>query len=187
MTYGNSDETTYENSDPGEAPEIIAYSGTGFLLTGYEALVGGRITTLKNGAFVFHGKEDPDREFIRTNECALFVQAFGLPRTRFWRRGPRVVDVPNLFPGTVVATMHDDIYYNDYRGHSHVAIFLGKDLYGMRTLDQWDGVDIHQEYRRFMPEDTDESDWAGKASWVANAAEYFVLYSDKPCDRREYW
>jgi len=180
-----SDRMTCGNSDPGDAPEIIAYTGTGFLVAGYDALVGGRITTLKNGAFVFHGQDDPDREFIKTNECALLVQAFGLPQTRYWRRGPRVVDVPNLLPGTVVATMHDDTYYNDYLDHSHVAIFLGKDLFGMRTLDQWNGSDIHREYREFMPEEVGESCWAGKASWVSNAAEYYVLYSDAPSVYRD--
>jgi hypothetical protein len=158
--------------------------GTAFVLSGYESLIGGRITA-KNGVFLFHGPDDPDRTDVRTNECALLAQAFGLPQNKYWFRGPRVRDA-NPLPGTVVATLREYPYPNDYIGNSHTAIFLSKNAGGIYTLDQWNGRDIHKEYRKYNPEDVGYPDKSGNYGWVGDGDEYYVVYSTQPCVRHYY-
>jgi Putative peptidoglycan binding domain len=179
------------NSDAGQILDFVQYSGTAFVLTGYETLMGGRVA-LSLGVYVFHGRNDPDRVEVKSNECASLVQAFGLPQTRHWRRGPRVRDMAAVLPGTVVATMRDDRYYSDYSGRSHVAIFLRKDDHGMLTVDQWNGSDIHQEHRRFKPEDLGEqrpfplNKGERPYGWISDADEYYVVYSTEKSVHRDY-
>lgn len=177
----------YRNSDPGQVLDVRTYRGSGFRLKGYERLAGGRINVVR-GVFMFHGADDPDRAEVSNNECALFVQAFGLPKCRFWLRGPRVKDVAHVLPGTVVATLRDDCYYSDHSGRSHVAIFLSKTDRKMTTLDQWNGSDIHEVTRSFQPENTGEMNPSAKRPyrWVSDADEYYILYSLAACGRKDY-
>lgn len=177
----------YRNSDPGQTLDVRSYSGSGFRVKGYDALIGGRINLI-NGVFVFHSPDDTDRGQVGNNECAIFVQAFGLPQCRHWRRGPRVKDVQHIKPGTIVATMRDDCYYSDYSGRSHVAIFLSKTDRKMTTLDQWNGSDIHRETRDFRPSDLGDKDEKAKRpyNWISDADEYYVVYSTVPAERRDY-
>jgi hypothetical protein len=73
------------------------------------------------------------------SECAALVQAFGVPNTNRWRRGPHVQDIAVLTPGTVIATLGTGVYLSDYSGKSHVGIFLGKTDKGLVMLDQYRG------------------------------------------------
>jgi hypothetical protein len=75
------------------------------------------------------------------SECAALVQAFGVPNTNRWRRGPHVQDIASLTPGTVIATLGTGVYLSDYSGMSHVGIFLGKTDKGLFMLDQYRGGD----------------------------------------------
>jgi hypothetical protein len=177
-------ESGFRKDAPYDVPIPINYVGTAFVLSGYESLVGGRIA-VRNGVYVFHGPGDPDRVEVKKNECAALVQAFGLPQTKHWRRGPRVLDA-NPLPGTVVATLRDDMYHNDYSGRSHVAIFLSKDSGGIHTLEQWNGRDIHRGYRKFKSDEFGEPDKSGKYGWVDDGDEYYILYSTQPCVGRDY-
>ena len=124
-------------------------TGNGFLLEGFEHLVGGRMEYNKAGEFwVFHNREDLDRASAAKNECALLVQSFGVDKTRNWRRGPQVRALLALTRGTVIATLRDGVYYSDHSGRSHVGIFdsfiIGKDgkRTGFRMYDQSNGADI---------------------------------------------
>ena len=177
------------NTDPGQVATPVQYVATGFVLSNYRHLIGGRITVSKNGVYTFHGVDDPDRVEVKKNECAALVQAFGVTRTGTWRRGPRVKG-NNILPGTVVATMRDDKYYSDYSGRSHVAIFESQTSNGICTIDQWNGSDIHREFRPFKPEDLGDERPFKKGQdpygWIGDADEYYVVYSTEPTHRLKY-
>jgi hypothetical protein len=98
-----------------------------------------RIAPLAEGTFLVpedHALYDAASD---KSECAALVQAFGLPNTNQWRRGPRVQDVAILAPGTVIATLGSGVYLSDYSGKSHVGIFLAKTARGIVMLDQYRG------------------------------------------------
>jgi hypothetical protein len=126
------------NPNTGKAEAV---PGMAWQLSGYESLIGGRID-LYNGVFSFHSKKDPDRVERGKNECALLVQAFGCPKTSFWRRGPQVKTCPVIPVGTVIATLRDGVYYSDHSGRSHVGIFISRSANGITMIDQWNGRDI---------------------------------------------
>lgn len=156
------------------------YEGRGFVLQDFEKYENYAIKLL-NGYSV--APWDP-RHLIK-NECAQFVQFFGVPRTREWRAGPQVCfleqsDIPS---GTVVATLRDNLYHNDYSGRSHVGIYLRHDPFGTKgggvlLLDQFNKNPIKRRLKRY---DGD----AGRAkpiratgrryNWSADGEEYFVL------------
>ncbi|PTQ65178.1 peptidoglycan hydrolase-like protein with peptidoglycan-binding domain [Sphingomonas sp. PP-CE-3G-477] len=156
------------------------YEGRGFVLQDFEKYENYAIKLL-NGYSV--APWDP-RNLIK-NECAQFVQFFGVPRTREWRAGPQVCfleqsDIPS---GTVVATLRDNMYHNDYSGRSHVGIYLRHDPFGTKgggvlLLDQFNKNPIKRRLKRY---DGD----AGRAkpiratgrryNWSADGEEYFVL------------
>lgn len=156
------------------------YEGRGFVLQDFEKYENYAIKLL-NGYSV--APWDP-RNLIK-NECAQFVQFFGVPRTREWRAGPQVCfleqsDIPS---GTVVATLRDNLYHNDYSGRSHVGIYLRHDPFGTKgggvlLLDQFNKNPIKRRLKRY---DGD----AGRAkpiratgrryNWSADGEEYFVL------------
>lgn len=99
------------------------YKGRGFVLHDFERYRNYAIKLI-NGVSV--APYDAARK-IR-NECAQFVQFFGVPQTRYWRRGPQVcfLDQGAIPVGTVIATLRDGIYHNDYSGRSHVGVYLGQ-------------------------------------------------------------
>lgn len=156
------------------------FEGRGFVLQDFEKYENYAIKLL-NGYSV--APWDP-RNLIK-NECAQFVQFFGVPRTREWRAGPQVCfleqsDIPS---GTVVATLRDNLYHNDYSGRSHVGIYLRHDPFGTKgggvlLLDQFNKNPIKRRLKRY---DGD----AGRAkpiratgrrfNWSADGEEYFVL------------
>jgi hypothetical protein len=139
------------------------------------------------------------------NECAQFVQYFGVPNTGTWRRGPRVCDFKpgELAAGTVVATLRDGKYYSDYSGRSHVGIYLshtdyqqylsGSDPNGaMRMMDQFNGNKITtRTYKYAVAADKEGSkskkqwvDGSGKTrtnrvQWGKDGEEYYVLLTSE--------
>ena len=168
------------------------FQGSGYVVTdfrkyeNYEVkLVGGKIV----------------RPFTRSinNECAQFVQLFGVPHTSNWRRGPQVchMEVGGLPVGTVVATLRDGKYHSDYSGRSHVGIYLGHDPYdpargngnagGVHLFDQFNRAPIQRRTKMYSR----EADAQGKATrawtdasgrerthrvnWSGDGEEYFVL------------
>ena len=170
--------------------EIMRYIGLGFVLSGYDHLIGGRITYSK-GQYTFHGPKDPDLVEVKKSECAALVQAFGLPHTSKWRRGPRVKDLPQIKRGTVVATLRDDQYYQETgpaQGRTHVGIFLSQDNGGISILDQSNTHSITKNRIKFEPDDMGEERKQDKRPWrwTADGDEYFVLYSTEKCGKRDY-
>jgi hypothetical protein len=137
------------------------------------------------------------------NECASYVQYFGIPNTRSWLRGPRVCDFkPGELPeGTVVATLRDGKYYSDYSGRSHVGIYLNHDDYksyllsknksvGITIMDQFNDNKISMRKKFYVVEADDEgksspkcwTDLSGtvrtkRVSWGKDGEEYYVLLS----------
>ncbi len=156
------------------------YAGRGFVLQDFEKYENYAIKLL-NGYSV--APWDP-RNLIK-NECAQFVQFFGVPRTREWRAGPQVCflgqdDIPS---GTVVATLRDNMYHNDYSGRSHVGIYLRHDPFGTKgggvlLLDQFNKNPIKRRLKRY---DGDASRakpiraTGRRYNWSADGEEYFVL------------
>lgn len=131
------------------------------------------------------------------NECAQFVQFFGVPQTRFWRRGPQVcyLDPGSLPVGTVVATLRDGIYHNDYSGRSHVGVYLGHDAHGnakgkLTIMDQYNGAPIARRDKYYAVDANEHgratrawTDAAGhlqthRVSWGKDGEEYFVLLTE---------
>lgn len=132
--------------------KVVAAIGTGWVFSGHQKLVGGRVNNVK-GVWLFHGVDDPDRSTIKNNECALFPQCCGAAGsglelgTNQWRRGPQVRSLRRIAPGTMIATLRDGVYLNDHSGRSHVGIFEsftgppGKPT-GFRMYDQSNGRNI---------------------------------------------
>lgn len=170
------------------------YEGRGFVVHGYEQyanwevkLAGSRIVRPFTGTI--------------NNECAQFVQLFGVPRTTFWRRGPQVCHMaPGSLPvGTVVATLRDGTYHSDYSGRSHVGIYLGHDPYepaqgnrnagGVRLMDQYNHAPITQRRKLYSVDanaagkvakrgpwtDASGQRHTHRVSWTSDGEEYFVL------------
>jgi len=93
----------------------------------------------------------PAESIVRMrNECAQFVQIFGIPNTGAWLRGPRICDykVGELPVGAVIATLRDGKYHNDSFGRSRVGIYTRHADYqaflnrsdlngGVSMFDQW--------------------------------------------------
>lgn len=156
------------------------YDGRGYVLQDFERYEGYAIRLL-GGVSV--APWDP-RNLIK-NECAQFVQFFGVPQTRTWRRGPQVCflgqdEIPS---GTVVATLRDDRYHNDYSGRSHVGIYLRHDPAGTKgggvlLLDQFNKNPIKRRLKRY---DGDAGPAAPiratgrRFNWSGDGEEYFVL------------
>jgi hypothetical protein len=122
---------------------------------------------------------------LRNNQCAHFVQFFGVALTKAWRRGPQVcfLEQGEIPVGTVVATLRDGFYHNDISGRSHVGIYLGHDPVGTKgggvwLLDQWKGVAIDRRKKRY---DGDTGRAAPiratgrRFNWSNDGEEYFVL------------
>jgi hypothetical protein len=132
------------------------------------------------------------------NECAQWVQLWGVPRTTYWRRGPQVCHMKpgELAPGTVIATLRDDKYYSDYSGRSHVGIYLGHDPLdtsansqaGVTIFDQYNGAKITTRKKLYRVDANAQggaakkvwTDSAGveqtkRVNWTKDGEEYFVL------------
>ncbi|MEG3086527.1 BPSL0067 family protein [Sphingomonas sp. PB4P5] len=165
------------------------YAGRGYILQDFEQYDGYAIR-LVGGVSV--APWDPKK--LIKNECAQFVQFFGVPRTREWRAGPQVChQEPGSIPvGTVVATLRDGMYHNDYSGRSHVGIYLGHDPLtkkggGVLLLDQFNKNPIRRRLKRYDVDANEAgratkawTDAAGKkhdhrVHWSADGEEYFVL------------
>jgi hypothetical protein len=165
------------------------FAGRGYVLQDYERYEGYAIRLLGG---VSIAPWDP--KHLIKNECAQFVQFFGVPRTREWRAGPQVCfQKPGDIPvGTVVATLRDGIYHNDYSGRSHVGIYLGHDPLsksggGVLLLDQYNKNPIKRRLKRYDAEANKPgreskawTDSAGKThdhrvNWSSDGGEYFVL------------
>ncbi len=169
------------------------YAGRGYVIHGFEKFAGWEVQLV-------------GRRIVRRfqgglrNECAQFVQMFGVPRTSNWRRGPQVGHLaPGTIPvGTVVATLRDGVYHNDYSGRSHVGIYMGHDPYdpakgdanpgGVWIMDQWNGSPIakrRKDYSRIANKQGSVArkpwqDAAGRrqtrrVGWASDGEEYFVL------------
>ena len=135
------------------------------------------------------------------NECASYVQYFGIPNTKTWLRGPRVCDFkPGELPeGTVVATLRDGKYYSDYSGRSHVGIYLSHDDYatylssnsgslGVKIIEQYNGHKIWRDIKRYSVEANEFGKPSSKCwtdsngivrdkrvSWGKDGEEYYIL------------
>lgn len=172
---------------------FAGYEGRGYVLKGFEKYENWEVQ------LIGHKLVRPFTGMLN-NECAQFVQLFGVPRTSTWRAGPQVCHMaPGSIPvGTVVATLRDGIYHNDYSGRSHVGIYMGHDPYdpakgngnagGVRIMDQWNHAPILQRpkpYSRIANEqgkvakkgwtDTAGHRQTHRVSWAADGEEYFVL------------
>jgi len=81
---------------------------------------------------------------VGNGQCVAFAKAAaGMPQTRLWKRGVLVQGNFSIKPGTAIATFDSNgIYGNHTDGSSHVAIYLGQDVHGIRVLDQWVGTKI---------------------------------------------
>lgn len=135
------------------------------------------------------------------NECASYVQYFGIPNTRTWLRGPRVCDFkPGELPeGTVIATLRDGKYYSDYSGRSHVGIYLSHHDYsnylssknkalGVTIMEQYNGHKISKKTKMYAVEansfgNKSSKSWTDskgvvqtkRVKWGDDGEEYYVL------------
>lgn len=100
-----------------------------------------RIAPLEEGTFIVPRPHPLEDDAADKSECAALVQAFGIPNTNRWRRGPHVQDIRDLPRGTVIATLGTGVYLSDYSGKSHVGIFLRKEHNAIVMLDQYRGGD----------------------------------------------
>lgn len=176
------------------------YDGLGYVINAFKKFERGAIQLLPK-----HNIIEPPAGALAgvKNECAQFVQYFGVPRTTTWRKGPRVCDFkPGELPeGTVVATLRDEKYYSDYSGRSHVGIYLSHDDYstylttknksaGVTIMDQWNGVRIERRTKKYaadanadgnlLKEGKTWTDIQGvshnkRVKWSEDGEEYYVL------------
>ncbi|RYY77061.1 MAG: peptidoglycan-binding protein [Gammaproteobacteria bacterium] len=174
------------------------YIGQGYVIKDFRKFEGGAIQLIPEIKII---QSDDRLPGGFRNECASYVQYFGVPNTKTWLRGPRVCDFkPGELPeGIVVATLRDGKYYSDYSGRSHVGIYLSHDDYstyletkskisGVNLLDQWNGVKIAKRGKAYSVE-ADElgsnltkpwSDSKGvgrnkRVKWGSDGEEYYVL------------
>ncbi len=174
------------------------YTGQGYIIKDFKKFENGAIQLRPTVKIIARGETLPNGF---KNECASYVQYFGVPNTKGWLRGPRVCDFkPGELPeGTVVATLRDGKYYSDYSGRSHVGIYLSHHDYsgyltsknvtlGVTLLDQWNGVKIDRRTKVYAA----DADKIGKPSskcwtdssgvirtkrvrWGEDGEEYYVL------------
>ncbi len=176
------------------------YTGQGYIIKDFKKFENGAIQ-LRPSVKIIEPKGALPNGF--KNECASYVQYFGIPNTRSWLRGPRVCDFkPGELPeGTVVATLRDGKYYSDYSGRSHVGIYLKHDDYtsylssknatvGVTLMDQYNGAVISRRTKLYAvdadatgkPSANCWTDSSGvtrtkRVSWGADGEEYYVLLS----------
>lgn len=76
---------------------------------------------------------------VGNGQCVAFAKlAANMPQTRLWKRGALVKGNFSLQAGAAIATFDaNGSYGNHTDGSSHVAIYLGQDVHGIRVLDQW--------------------------------------------------
>lgn len=175
---------------------IAGYEGRAWVLKDFEKYAGYQIQLLPTKVI----RQMAVAPALR-NECAQFVQFFGIPNTRSWRRGPQVchLKADDIPVGTVIATLRDGKYYSDYSGRSHVGVYLGHDDYegwkasgnataGVSIMDQWNGAPI-QKRKKIYAEDANAIKGASKKAWTDSSGrrqtrrvnwtrdgeEYFVL------------
>jgi hypothetical protein len=171
------------------------FAGRGYVVKDFKQYEG-YVIKLLGGVVV----RPHDSARLIKNECAQFVQFFGVPRTKTWRRGPQLCFLePGSLPvGTVVATLRDGMYHNDYSGRSHVGIYLGHDPHAgyqaggnpnaaLYLFDQFNKNPIMRRRKRYRVEVNAPGratkawiDGAGhrkthRVSWGADGEEYFVL------------
>ena len=174
--------------------------GQGFVIKDFKKFEGGAIQ-LRPSIKIIEKSETLPNGF--KNECASYVQYFGIPNTKGWLRGPRVCDFkPGELPeGTVVATLRDGKYYSDYSGRSHVGIYLGHDDYtsylsskntsaGVSIMEQYNGAKIRRDTKKYSVDANElgkplskSNCWtdvngvvrANRASWGKDGEEYYVL------------
>jgi hypothetical protein len=173
------------------------YTGLGYVIKDFKKFEGGAIQ-LRPSVKIIEPKGVIPNGF--KNECASYVQYFGIPNTKTWLRGPRVCDFkPGELPeGTVVATLRDGKYYSDYSGRSHVGIYLSHDDYasylisdnksvGITLMDQYNDNSITRR-KKYYAVDADKegnstSSWTDskgaahkkRVSWGKDGEEYYVL------------
>lgn len=176
------------------------YSGQGYVIKDFKKFENGAIQLLPTVKIIEPNEAIPSGF---KNECASYVQYFGIPNTRSWLRGPRVCDFkPGELPeGTVVATLRDGKYYSDYSGRSHVGIYLNHDDYtsylssknksvGITLMDQFNDNKITRRKKFYAVEADEEgknsskcwTDSSGitrtkRVSWGKDGEEYYVLLS----------
>jgi hypothetical protein len=173
------------------------FSGQGYVINRFRQFAGGAIQILGTRRIIQPGQGLPAG--IR-NECASYVQYFGIPNTRSWRRGPRVCDLPQgtLPVGTVIATLRDGVYHSDYSGRSHVGIYLRHDPYadgssagGVTMMDQWNGAPIAERLKRYDANGNAQGNKSKQAwvdsrgvtqtkrvRWTSDGEEYYVLLTN---------
>lgn len=180
------------------------YEGQSYIVRSdtYSKFEGGAIQLLPRKVVVGKGEDMPAG---LKNECAQFVQYFGIPVTGTWRRGPRVCDFgPGTLPiGTVVATLRDGGYHSDYSGRSHVGIYLSHEDYsqylttsdtgsGVVLMDQYNGARIARRKKRYSVDadaegkkskrawtDSEGNKREKRVNWVQDGEEYYVLLTTK--------
>ena len=174
------------------------YTGQGYVIKDFKKFENGAIQLRPEVKII-----EPNGSIPNTfkNECASYVQYFGIPNTKTWLRGPRVCDFkPGELPeGTVIATLRDGKYYSDYSGRSHVGIYLSHDDYatylssksgslGVKIMEQYNGHKIWRDVKRYSVEanevgkpspkcwtDTDGVVRDKRVSWGKDGEEYYIL------------
>lgn len=102
---------------------------------------------------------------VGDGECARVVQHFAkAPSTTFWKPGQRVMDTPDILPGTAIATFAaPTARYKNAHGN-HAALFLsagpmdadGKPQY-IVVMGQWKGRNIKaRTINRYPPKKAKE-------------------------------
>ena len=174
------------------------YTGLGYVIKDFKKFEGGAIQLIPEIKIIANGDKIPPGF---RNECASYVQYFGIPNTKTWLRGPRVCDFkPGELPeGTVVATLRDGKYYSDYSGRSHVGIYLSHDDYssylgsknnsaGVKIMEQYNGVSIRRKTKAYTVDANENGNpspkpWTDpngivrtkRVSWGNDGEEYYVL------------
>ena len=174
------------------------YTGLGYVIKDFKKFEGSAIQLRPSIKIIANGDKIPPGF---KNECASYVQYFGIPNTKTWLRGPRVCDFkPGELPeGTVVATLRDGKYYSDYSGRSHVGIYLSHDDYNsylssksstacVTIMDQYNGVMIARSKKKYSVEanktgEKPTKSWTDsngvvrnkRVSWGKDGEEYYVL------------
>jgi hypothetical protein len=133
-----------------------------WLLQGFERLKGGPL--LGNGS------------------CAVLPQIFGgVPQTKYWKEGPRVLIHDKIIPyGTVIATFVGGVYPNWKHGN-HAAIYGGAGLWkhdgrmrmGIHIFDQWKDKKSGPNWRHVVYGD-------GVSDRSNDGAAFSVVLTQKP-------
>lgn len=184
-------------------PSFQGYEGRAYVIKDFKKFEGGAIQLRRDGkpnVLIVEPGSGALPVGIR-NECASYVQYFGIPNTSKWLRGPRVCDFkPGELPeGTVIATLRDSKYYSDYSGRSHVGIYLSHDDYanylsskiasaGITMMEQYNGHRISRDTKKYAVEAdklgaNPTASWTdskgvvrnNRVSWGKDGEEYYVL------------